>query len=69
MGTFDDFFSTNYTRIFDRKLTGEEGYLEADFGEKRCRFCGKSESEVTFRSKAHAVPKMLGNPKLISPNE
>jgi hypothetical protein len=29
-------------------------------GKKICRFCNKSEGEVSFRNKSHAVPELLG---------
>jgi len=38
-------------------------------GERKCRFCGKSKPEVSFRKKAHAIPEFLGNKSLISMNE
>lgn len=31
-----------------------------------CRFCGKDESEVTFKDKAHALPAAFGNTGLFS---
>ena len=38
-------------------------------GERKCRFCGKSKPEVSFRNTAHAIPEFLGNKSLISMNE
>lgn len=32
----------------------------------RCRFCGKSSPEVTFRLDAHAIPESIGNRTLLS---
>jgi len=37
--------------------------------ERKCRFCGKSKPEISFRKKAHAIPECLGNKSLISMNE
>jgi hypothetical protein len=34
--------------------------------ERTCRFCGKSYPEVEFTSKAHLIPELIGNKKLIS---
>lgn len=31
-----------------------------------CRFCGKSFPDVTFKNKAHLIPQLLGNKKLLS---
>lgn len=31
-----------------------------------CRFCQKSNPEVTFKKKAHAIPEMIGNKRLLS---
>ena len=33
---------------------------------KKCRFCSKSEPEVTFNSIAHAIPEFVNNHRLIS---
>ncbi|AMP13289.1 HNH endonuclease [Collimonas pratensis] len=38
-------------------------------GTGRCRYCGKSAPEVTFRSKSHAFPEQIGNKTLIDPAE
>ncbi|EPJ3803465.1 HNH endonuclease [Morganella morganii] len=34
-----------------------------------CRFCGRAEPDVTFKTIAHAVPEFLGNKQLILKNE
>jgi hypothetical protein len=34
-----------------------------------CRFCGKRDDEVTFKSVAHAIPEFIGNRCMISMNE
>lgn len=36
--------------------------------EKRCRFCGKSDPEVSFKEKTHLFPESLGNKLFISKN-
>ncbi len=33
---------------------------------RTCRFCGKSYPDVTFKNKAHLIPQLLGNKKLLS---
>ena len=40
-----------------------------NYNERKCRFCGKSKPEVSFRKTAHAIPECLGNKSLISLNE
>lgn len=35
----------------------------------RCRFCGKTTPEVTFKEKAHLFPESLGNKLFVSKNE
>jgi hypothetical protein len=34
--------------------------------EFKCRFCGKSKPETTFRNRAHALPEFIGNSSLLS---
>jgi len=36
---------------------------------RKCRFCNRTETEVTFKSEAHALPELLGENKLISQDE
>jgi hypothetical protein len=40
-----------------------------DEASRRCRFCGKGNTEVTFRNAAHAIPEFLGNKAILSMNE
>lgn len=37
--------------------------------QRRCRFCGRDSTEVSFSEDAHAVSNLLGNKTLFSPNE
>ncbi|MBD7970076.1 HNH endonuclease [Paenibacillus gallinarum] len=34
--------------------------------DQTCRFCQRSRPEVTFKKKAHAIPEMLGNRRLLN---
>ncbi len=43
----------------------DKRYL-GDRAAKRCRFCGKSEPEVTFKQETHALPEAIGNKSLIT---
>ncbi|MBD5559100.1 MAG: HNH endonuclease [Clostridia bacterium] len=38
-------------------------------GSRQCRFCGRSEPDVSFDKEAHAVPKLIGNYFLFSKTE
>lgn len=53
----------NYSIIFDCNIL--EKIKLGNIGDK-CRFCGKSYPEVTFRNIAHAIPELLDNDKLFS---
>lgn len=37
-----------------------------DKGNRKCRFCGKTAPEVSFRKKAHALPECIGNKSLFT---
>ena len=43
--------------------------LDAEVAPRRCRFCGKTQSEATFRDEAHVIPFGLGNRTLLSRGE
>ena len=40
-----------------------------DLAQRRCRFCGRDSTEVSFSDDAHAISNLLGNKSLFSPNE
>ncbi|MEQ5873227.1 hypothetical protein J3455_01445 [Pseudoalteromonas sp. NFXS39] len=62
------YFEDNYDKIAEYHLgKGEKIHIVDD--SKICRFCKKTEPEVTFRTVAHAVPEFLGNKQLILKNE
>ena len=62
------YFDDNYKVIFSYSLNYDKSKILKD-SNKKCRFCGKKESEVTFKKKAHAISEMLGNRTLLSDNE
>jgi len=63
-----EYFEKNYELIATYHLDkGKKEHIGND--NKICRFCGKSEPEVTFNSIAHAAPEFLGNKQLILRNE
>lgn len=79
-----NFYENNYNLIFlylQRKTKG--GYNTFDLvnnqtktnklwyfidSKKKCRFCGKDESNTTFSTKAHAFSEVLGNKMFINKN-
>lgn len=64
------FFECNYDIISkyylrDIKDKSERIYL-GNKNNKVCRFCGKTEPEVTFEKDAHAISNLLGNQMLFT---
>lgn len=57
---FENYKSEINLILNDRVYLGEKG---------RCRYCGKSTPEVTFKKVAHAIPELLGNKFLFSNDE
>ncbi len=60
-----DFYYENYL-IGMNHLNFEEKYFLGAKDNKRCRFCGESEPEATFKNEAHALPNCIGNRVLFS---
>jgi hypothetical protein len=54
--------------VADRRIYLADPAVENCSG-RRCRFCGRSEPDATFRNGAHAVPEFLGNRTIFSLNE
>jgi hypothetical protein len=66
------FYSQHYQIVRDLPLVTKTPVKLSDHesvGERKCRFCGKSKPEVSFKNKAHAISECLGNKSLISMNE
>jgi len=66
------FYELHYQIAVDLPLVSKVPIKLCDHdndSERKCRFCGKSKPEVSFRNEAHAVPELLGNKCLISMNE
>lgn len=54
--------NANYSIIADYDISHNNEILLGDKSEiKKCRFCGKSMSDVSFESDAHAIPHLIGN--------
>ncbi|MFB0556027.1 MAG: HNH endonuclease [Phycisphaerae bacterium] len=66
------FYEQHYQIVVDLPLVYKVTIRICDYeidSERKCRFCGKSKPEVSFRKKAHAIPEFLGNKSLILMNE
>lgn len=59
----------NYDSVFTHILDQCEEKIIINDPEKKCRFCDKTEPEVSFRKTAHAIPELLGNKKIFTNNE
>ncbi len=60
----------NYEPLVVYHLNNEQKIILKDSSVIRtCRFCGKSEPEVTFKKVAHAIPHFIGNRTLKSEYE
>lgn len=55
--------------VYSHDVTGEEKDIIGSKENRSCIFCGKSETEVTFRKEAHIIPAGLGNRTLFNLNE
>lgn len=60
--TLDKNYCVNVVYHLDK----EDNIYLGDKENKKCRFCGKSEPETTFKKVAHAIPELVNNKKLIS---
>jgi hypothetical protein len=62
-----NFYRRNYRGACAYLLSDDsERITLQDMGSQRCRFCGRRDSEVSFKRVAHAIPELLGNKKLFS---
>lgn len=60
------FLDENYTPVTTYHLNKEGKIYLGDKDDRKCRFCSRTEPEVTFKSVAHAIPEFTGNKKLIA---
>lgn len=60
------FFTKNYEVIATYELIKGQKIILGDKSKRKCRFCGKGKGDVSFKSKAHAIPQLLGNNELFS---
>jgi hypothetical protein len=66
-----EYFAEHYEIIVQHPLVAPRPILlPLDNSEqRRCRFCDRDDSLVSFKNDAHAVSGLLGNKSLFSPNE
>jgi hypothetical protein len=69
-----EYFSQRYEAIIDYGFVTKRTIwvFDHDRGNRaarRCRFCGRGPSEVTFKNKAHAGPEFLGSKTIRTLNE
>jgi len=61
-----EFLNDNYIPSSTFHLNQDEKIYLGDKDNRKCRFCNKSDGEVTFKNVAHAIPEFTGNKKLIA---
>ncbi len=54
----------NTLNKYDLKAFGSNRTFIGNKTNRKCRFCGKKENEITFKNKAHAISEGLGNKKV-----
>ena len=62
-------FEKAYDIVFSENLSDGNKIFIGSKENCKCRFCGKSEPEVAFKSIAHAIPESIGNSRIILLNE
>ena len=62
----DDVYDIHSAIILNNIGRPKYTYIDGEKSYKKCRFCGKTQDEVTFDNKSHVVPKFLGNFLVIS---
>lgn len=60
------FYTLNYDLITFLPIVFNDMAYLGDSEQKTCRFCGKSEPEVSFKNAAHIIPECTGNHFLAS---
>ena len=60
------FYESSYDWLGGSFLTPGQRATLGDRENRVCRFCGLSEPNASFRTKAHAIPEFLGNKSLLT---
>ncbi len=69
MTRFDEliaYFDERYKIAVEYSLQPGKKIFLGNKGDRRCRFCGRTSPEVTFRKEAHALPEFVGNKSLFT---
>tara|TARA_R110002110_G_scaffold98919_4_gene253023 strand:- start:5784 stop:6746 length:963 start_codon:yes stop_codon:yes gene_type:complete len=64
-----DFYDQNYDVLDEWHLVIGKKETLGTKTDRKCRFCGKSQPDVSFRLDAHAIPEALGNKSLFTAYE
>jgi HNH endonuclease len=60
------FYEHHYRPCVDWSFQPKDKIFLGDRTSGICRFCGKTQPEVTFRKEAHALPQAIGNKTLLT---
>jgi HNH endonuclease len=63
------FYQENYFAIGEWVIEPGKKITLGDMADRTCRFCDGRPPEVTFKTKAHAIPESLGNKSLFTAYE
>lgn len=63
------YFIDNYIPVMSNIEFLDKQTLAIDDENNICRFCGRTNKEVKFSNKCHAIPEFLGNKAIITKNE
>jgi hypothetical protein len=62
----DDFYDIHTVIILNNIGRPKYNFIDGQKEFKTCRFCGKTQNDVTFNNKSHVIPKFLGNFLVVS---
>ena len=62
-------YDENYIMVFSNIAEFTQDKLIIEDPIKKCRFCDKSEPDVSFKKTAHAIPELIGNKRIFLNNE
>ena len=60
------YYAEHYSIVRQWSLQPGDKIFLGDRQNRRCRFCGKTTPEVSFRKEAHALPECVGNKSLFT---
>jgi len=62
-------YNENYFVVFANIAESSQDKVIIEDPLKKCRFCEKSEPDVSFKKTAHAIPELIGNKRIFLNNE